>query len=166
MKITPLEIRSYPLRKSLFGGLRAREVEGLKELAAGAIEDANRVIMRLEDRLRDTESRLAEHMANESLLKEAITTTQKMTGDIKAGAKKEAELIMAEARLRAEEIIRQAQSRATQIVDEIHRLRRQRAEFESSIRAIVDYHSTQLLIDEEESRKADNDSEKVKFLPK
>ncbi|HLC18333.1 MAG TPA: DivIVA domain-containing protein [Thermodesulfobacteriota bacterium] len=165
MKITPLEIRGFSFKKSI-GGYNQREVDRLKEQAAEALEEANRTIMLLEERLKDTGTRLNEHIKNENLLKEAITTTHKMAGDIKEGAKKEAELTLAEAKMRAEDIIRQAQSRATKFSDEIHRLKKQRAEIESSIKAVLDYHSTKLLIEEEESQRADTEAEKIKYLLK
>jgi len=141
MKITPIEIEGYALRKKAFG-YDPREVESLKERAASALEESNRERTRLEEKVRELEGRLSEHLANETLLKEAITTTQKMTMDIKENAKKEAELIIAESQVRGDDIIRQAQTRAGDISDEILHLKKQRAEFEASLKALLYYHTT------------------------
>lgn len=165
MRITPLEIRDMVFKKTALGGYDRREVESFRETMAEALEEAKREITRLEEKVRDLEEKLAEHVANESLLKETITTTQRMSGDIKENARKEAELIIAEARMRADEIVKQAQTRVTEINGEIMRLKAQRAEFESSLKAILDYHSAKLLIEEEEAERADAEAEKVKFFP-
>jgi len=164
MKITPIEIKEYSFRKKTFG-YDPREVEALKERVATALEEANSEKSRLEAQVRDMEEKLAGHLKNESLLKEAITSTQKMTMDIKDNARKEAELVIAEAQVRGDDIIRQAQSRATEINEEILRLKKQRAEFESSLKALIYYHTTQILIEEEESTKATEEANKIKYMP-
>ncbi len=164
MKITPIEIKGYAFRKKAIG-YDPREVESLKERAAATLEEANRERGRLEEKVRELEQRLSEHLKNESLLKDAITTTQKMTMDIKENARKEGELIIAEAKVRGDDIIRQAQSRASNISDDILRLKKQRAEFESSLKALLYYHTTQILIEEEESAKADTEADKIKYMP-
>ena len=165
MKITALEIRSHQIKKSI-RGYDVRETDSILEMAADAIEEATREINRLEDRLKETSDSLAEHMANESILKETITSAQRMVEDLKNNARKEAELIIAEARMQADEIVRQAHTRASQVQDEIHRLKKQRIELESKIKALIDYHSTTLLMEEEEARHADEESEKLKFFSK
>lgn len=165
MKLTPMEIRSHHLGRGL-RGYDVKEVESLREMAADALETANREVMRLEEKVRGMEEDLSEHVRNEKMLKEAITTAQKMVSDIKDNARKEAELIVAEARMRGEEIVRQAQDRADDLKDEIRRLRQQRSELNTSIKAIIDYHASTLLLEEEESQRADGEAEKLKFLPK
>lgn len=163
MKITPLEIKNHTLKRSFLGYDR-REAEALREVAAEALEESNRERTRLEERLKDTETRLSEHMQNESVLRDSITTAQRMVDDIKVNARKEAELIAAEARIQADGIVRQAQTRARELREDILRLRQQRIEMETSIRALIDYHSTKLLFEEDEAKKSDEDAEKVKFI--
>lgn len=165
MKVTPLEIKSHGLKKS-FKGYDVKEVEELRDLAADALEEAARDIMTLQEKLKDSTERCREYAANENILRETITTAQKMVEDLKTNARKEAELQIAEARLQAEEIVRQAQSRASQVQDDIYRLRKQRKELEASIKAIIEYHSSVLLTEEEEARRADGESEKLKFFTK
>jgi len=165
LRITPIEIKGYALRKKTLG-YDPREVESLKDLAAGALEETNREKSYLEEKIRDLKEKLAEHQKNESLLKEAITTTQKMTMDIKENAQKEAELIIAEAKIRGEDIIRQSQTRSSEIAREILDLRKQRAEFEASLSALLDYHTTKILMSQEDSAKADTEANKIKYLTK
>lgn len=165
MKITPMEIKNYGFKKSV-RGYDAREVEVFKELVAETAEEANREIMRLEERVKDLERRLREHKENEKNLKETLTTAQKMVEGLKENAQKEAELVLAEANLLGEEIVRQAQTRATQLREDILRLKQRRIEMQTAIKALVDYHSTTLLMEEEDSKKADEQCEKISYLPK
>lgn len=165
MKITPLEVRGNQLKKSL-RGYDAREVDDLREQAADALEESAKEIITLTERLRDAHERLNEHISNERVLKETLTTAQRMVEDLKINARKESELLIAEARMQAEDIVRQAQGRAQEIRDEIFRLRQQRLEIESSIKAVITYHSSKLVMEEDESRRADSESEKLKFFPK
>ncbi|MBI4949304.1 MAG: DivIVA domain-containing protein [Deltaproteobacteria bacterium] len=165
MKITPLEVKGTQLKKSL-RGYDTREVDELRGQAADALEESAKEIITLTERLRDAHERLNEHISNERVLKETLTTAQRMVEDLKINARKESELLIAEARLQAEDIVRQAQGRAQEIRDEIFRLRQQRLEIESSIKAVISYHSSKLVMEEDESRRADSESEKLKFFPK
>jgi len=165
MKVTPLEIRSHGLRKS-FKGYDVKGVEELREMAADALEEAAREIMALQEKLRESSERNLKYAANEEILRETITTAQRMVDDLKTNARKEAELVIAEARLQAEEILRQAQSRASQAQEDIYRLRKQRKELEASIKAVLDYHSSVFLTEEEEARRADEETDKLKYLAK
>ena len=165
MKVTPLEIRSHGIKKS-FKGYAVKEVEDLRDMAAEALEEAAKDIMTLQEKLRDVSERNREYAANENILRETITTAQRMVDDLKTNARKEAELVITEARLQAEEIVRLAQSRASQVQDDIYRLRKQRKELEASIKAVLDYHSSVFLTEEEEARKADEETDKLKYFSK
>ncbi|MEK7678662.1 MAG: DivIVA domain-containing protein [Deltaproteobacteria bacterium] len=165
MKLMPMEIKSHALKKAFFG-YDMREVEALKDLASEALEDALKQISALEDRYNDTVKKLSEHLENERLLKEAITTAQRMVEELKGNARKEAELLITEARLQAEEIVRQAHHRAKEIQGDIFRLKKQRIEMETTLKALLDYHSQRLVLEEDHSRKADEDAGKLAFLPK
>lgn len=165
MKLTPLEIRNHELKKSM-RGYDVRDVELLRELAADALEDAAKEIMRLDEKCRTMEARLAELVGNETILKDAITSAQRMAQDMKNNARKEAELIVAEAKLQGEEIVHNAQLHATRLQDEIYRLRQQRIELQNSIKAVIDYHTTTLLLEEDEAKVLEEDVDKLRFLPK
>lgn len=165
MKMTPLDIRGQQFKKS-FRGYDVHEVEALRELSAESLEEALERISELEEKLNRTTLKLAEHEERETILKETITTAQKMVEDIKNNARKEAELIIAEARQQSEDITRQAQARTIQLQEEIMNLKKQRIELETNLKAVLDYHSNILLLGEDEARKADSDAEKLKFLKK
>ena len=165
MKTTSMDIRSQSLKKAVRGYDR-RDVEAMRDLAADAIEDYARENTVLEEKLKDTMSRLQEHMENEAILKNTITSAQKMVDDLKANARKESELIVAEARGQADSIVKQAHDRAAELQDEIYRLKKQRIELETSLKALLSYHSSTLIMEEDDSKKSDIDSEKLKFFKK
>jgi len=165
MKITPMDIRAHELKRS-FRGYDTHGVDALKEICAEALEDAASTIMNLEERLKRASGRLEDHMANETTLKDAITTAQKMVEDFKGNARKEAELIVAEASVQADNIVRQAHTRAAGLQEEIYRLKKRRIEIETAVKAVIEYHSNTLVLNEEDAKKADAEAEKVKFLRK
>ncbi len=165
MTLMPMEIKSHALKKAFFG-YDMREVEVLKDLASEALEEALKRIGALEDRCNDTVRKLSEHLENERLLKEAITTAQRMVEELKGNARKEAELLVTEARIQAEEIVRQAHHRAKEIQEDIFRLKKQRIEMETALKSLIDYHSQRLVLEEDHSRKSDEDADSLAFLPR
>lgn len=161
MKITPMDIRGHQFKKKM-RGCDPRDVEALKDLAAEALEDAGRDIASLEERLKDALTRLDALLGNEAILRETLTTAQRMVEELKGSARKEAELIIAEAKLQGEGIVRPAQTRLQQLQEEIFRLKKQRKELETSIKAVIDYHSSTLMLEGEEAKKADEAADKVR----
>src|SRR3972149_4661418 len=91
-------------------------------------------LKRAQSKLTDMTAKLMEHEEREKILRETITTAQKMVEDLKNNAKKEAELIISEARIQADELIKKAHERVVKIQDEIYKLKKQRMEIQSSIR--------------------------------
>ena len=164
MKITPIEITEQIFR-SKFLGYDPIEVDAMRELVAQALEEAAKNISDLEDEVKQMSRRLMEHEQREAMLKDTITTAQMMVDDLKNNARKEAEIIIAESRLQADEVSKQAQKRVLDIQGEIRQLKKQRIEFETSLKALLEYHSSVLLLDATESEKADAESEKLKMFP-
>jgi cell division initiation protein len=80
-----------------------------------------------------------------------LVSVQRITEEMKNNARKEGELIIEEAKLNARKILEAAQTQALQIEGEINQLKRQRAEFEASLRATVEMHWRLLESTEEES---------------
>ncbi len=163
MKITPMDIREQTFKKELLGYNKI-EIHAFKELAAGTLEELTRQNYFQEEQLRNMERKLSSHEARESLLKEAITSAQKMGEDLKDNAKKEAELLVLESKIHSEELIKDAHGRVSQIQTEIYQLKKQRTEIQVSIRAVLDYHSNLLFSEEAESQRNDEGDDKLKFM--
>ncbi len=163
MKLTPMDIREHLFKKKPMG-YSVSEVNAFKELAAATLEEAIKQVNRLEEQVRDLERRLSSHEAREEILKEAITSAQKMGGDLKETARKEAELIISDANIQAEELTRNAHKRVVHIQSEIYELKKQRLEIQNSIKSILEYHGNLLTLEENESEKGDEADDKLKFI--
>ncbi len=165
MHLTPMDIREQKFTKGLRGYDR-EEVDSFMELTAEALEGTIRKATLMEEKLKKMARALSEHEERETLLKEAITTAQSMSGAMKVNATKEAELIVSEARVKADALVKEGHQRVAAIQDEIHNLKKQRLELQTAFKSILDYHSNLLIMEGEESQKRDAEDEKFRFLQK
>jgi cell division initiation protein len=60
---------------------------------------------------------------------------------MKAAAKKEAEIVLADAEHQAEKIVQGAHHKLVQVIEDINELKRQRVQFESQVRAVIASHA-------------------------
>jgi cell division initiation protein len=139
MKITPLDIRQKRFTSS-FRGFTRREVEAFLELVAAEFEEVVKENINVKEELRRLQSRLDQHHERERTLQETMVTAQRISEDMKAAAKKEAEIILADAEHQAEKIVHGAHQKLVQVIEDINELKRQRVQFESQVRAIIDAH--------------------------
>lgn len=139
MKITPLDIRQKRFENA-FRGFAPREVEAFLELVAGEFEEIVKENIALKEELRRTQARLEIHAERERTLQETMVTAQRISEDIKEAAKKEAEIRLAEAAHQAEKIVQNAHAKLIQVVEDINELKRQKLQFESQVRSVVDSH--------------------------
>jgi len=140
MKITPLDIRQKRF-ESTFRGFSQREVEAYLELLASEFEEVVRENIGLKEEIKRTQSKLETHLERERTLQETMITAQRIREDLQGAARKEADIIVAEAEHQAEKIVHGAHQKLVQVVADISELKRQRTQFESQVRSIVDAHS-------------------------
>jgi cell division initiation protein len=139
MKITALDIRQKQFRTRL-RGYDPREVEAFLELLASEFEEVVKENIAHKEELRRKQQRIDEYREREKTLQETMVTAQRISEDVKAAAKKEAELIIGDSELQAEKIVADAHRRLVQIVDDINELKRQRVQFESHLKGLIDGH--------------------------
>lgn len=137
--ITPIDIQQHQFKSRLLGYEKAG-VDHFLELVAEELERLNRQNQELKEELARTRSSLEEMRSRELTLKETLLTTQRVTDDLKANARKEAEIMIAEAELRGEKIVRAAEERRIQLISAIQELKRQKISFEIGLRAVVESH--------------------------
>ncbi|HVP68904.1 MAG TPA: DivIVA domain-containing protein [Anaeromyxobacteraceae bacterium] len=140
MRITPLDVQQKRFRRALRGYDR-EEVEAFLSLVATAFEDLVKENMSLREDGQRKDETIAEHRSRERALQETLVTAQKASEEIREAARKEAEIALSEAELQGEKIVQGAHQRFLRIVDDIHELKRQRLQFESSLRSLVESHS-------------------------
>ena len=166
MKITPLDIRQKRFESALRGFSR-REVEAFLELVAGEFEEVVKENISLTEELKRTQARLETHLERERTLQETMVTAQRISEDLKAAAKKEAEIILAEAEHQAEKIVQNAHMKLVQVVEDINELKRQRVQFESQVKSVIDAHAKLLdtfASSEAERERLDPVGDNVAFL--
>lgn len=139
MSITPIDIQQHRFKTRPFGYDKAG-VDYFLEQVADELERFHLEVQKLKEELSHTRSALDEMKEREVTLKEALLTTQRMTDELKANARKEADIVIAEAELQGERIVQNALDRQGQLLSEIQELRRQKVSFESGLRAVVESH--------------------------
>jgi cell division initiation protein len=122
MRYTPVELRHVKIGRSAFGGYRKLETEKLIEDIADSFEEVWRDRGELADKLEDVEKVLAEVKQRESLLSSTLVAAEKASAEIRAAAKREAEVIIAEAHHEARSVTRVAQSERERMFAEVRRV--------------------------------------------
>ncbi len=159
MNITPLDITQKQFRK-VFRGLDPEEVEAFLGLVAVEFEALVKDAMALrEDNHRKAEE-IVEYKGRERALQETLVTAQKASEEIRESARKEAEITISDAELQAEKIVQAAHARFLRIVDDINELKRQRIQFETNVRTLVESHVKLLEAFREPARE-----EAVQYIP-
>ena len=139
MELSPLEITQREFARR-FRGLDPEEVQTFLEQIA---EEMTRLVQQTTDQaaqIQRLEAQVRVHTEREDSLRNTLVTAQKMTEDIKAGAKREAELIVREGELNAERLLEQAHRKLAQVQAEIAELVRQRDLFGSKLRGLLKSH--------------------------
>jgi cell division initiation protein len=139
MKITPLDIQQQQFRVR-FRGFDMVEVDNFLDLAANEFEELLRENNRLKEEDRQKAEKIQQLERSERDLHNALISAQQICEEMKNQARKEGELIIEEAKGNARKILQTAQGQAMQIETEITRLQRQRAEFEASLKSILEMH--------------------------
>jgi cell division initiation protein len=159
MKITPLEVRQRSFESS-FRGFERSEVESFLQMVSAEFEELVKESNRLREELRRCQLQLEGYRDRERTLQDTMITAQRMTEELKVGARKEADIILAEAEHEAEKIVQSAHQKLVQVVEDINELKRQRVQFESQLRGVIDGH-LKLLETFRQSTFADSDWERI-----
>src|SRR6476660_4379133 len=122
MRYTPVELRHVKISRSTFGGYRKLETEKLLEDIADSFEEVWRDRGELTDKLEDVEKILGEVKQRESLLSSTLVAAEKASDELRAAAKREAEVIVAEAHQEARSVTRAAQGERERLFAEVRRV--------------------------------------------
>jgi len=149
-----------------FRGYCRMEVDQLLQEAAEAVGALSEDKKELHRRIADLETGLAEHKQREETLRDTLVTTQRMIDDLKANARREAQIIIDEAQAKAEAILNRAHLRLAQIHEDIAELKRQRTQFEVKLRSLLDAHLRMLEMENQEQEQLEALESKLKFFKK
>lgn len=159
MNITPLDITQKQFRRVL-RGLDPEEVEGFLSLVAAEFEALVKDVVSLREDARRKAEEIAEFRSRERALQETLVAAQRASEEIREAARKEAEITLSDAELQAEKIVQGAHARFLRIVDDINELKRQRVQFETGVRTLVESHVKLLDMFHEPGRE-----QPVEYLP-
>jgi cell division initiation protein len=122
MRYSPVELRHVKIGRTLFGGYSRSETDKLLEDVVASFEEVWRERGELGDKLEDVERVLAEVKQRESLLASTLVAAEKASDELRAAAKREAEVIVAEAHHEARSVTRAAQGERERLFAEVRRV--------------------------------------------
>jgi cell division initiation protein len=126
MRITPHDIRQQQFSSKLLKGYDPHEVDTFLDDVAEDYESVLKETALLREQMVAIEERSRGVGEREKSLQETLVTTQRLAEEMKAAARREAELIVREAELRAEKVLEAVRGEEARIRTEIHALRRMR----------------------------------------
>jgi len=129
MPLTPLEIQKMRFAQRM-RGFDTSEVESFLSLLAEELTGRLAEIEKLERENRYFRQRLEEGQQREHQLQQTLLRAQKVSDEILANARREAELTVKEAEMAADKIVQQAIEQTTRIEGRIAELRTSRRELQ------------------------------------
>ena len=148
MNITPLDIQQQQFKGKMLGGLDPNDVDSFLQMVASEMESLLRENSDLKEQVRKFSQQLEEFSQREVTLRETMLAAQKVTEEMKANAQKEAHLIVSEAELKGERIVAEAENSLLQLNNQIYELKRQKLQFETNLKSLVEAHLKMLSFEE------------------
>lgn len=135
--LTPLEIQKQTFARVL-KGYNADEVRAYLHLIAEEIERLIKDVDRLSRENAHLREDLDDHSERERILKDTLLSAQKVSEEVKANARKEAELIVKDAELLSERLVGHAMTRVGDLERTIQDLKIERRDVRNKLRAMLD----------------------------
>ena len=149
MRISPLDIQQQQFKGKLFGGLDQEDVDAFLQTISQEMENLSRENADMKEQIRRNADSLAEFSSREVQLRDTILAAQKITEEMKANAQKEATLLITEAELKGERILADAEKNLIELKGQIQELRRQKLQFETALKSLLETHSKMLSLNDE-----------------
>lgn len=147
--LTPLEIQKQTFSRAI-KGYHADEVRAYLHLVAEEIERLLKDVDRLGRENAMLREELDDHSQRERILKDTLLSAQKVSEDVRANARKEAELIVKDAELLSDRLVAQAQSRVADLERAIQDLKMERRAARNKLQTMLDTTQQLLMLDVEQ----------------
>lgn len=147
--LTPLEIQKQTFSRVL-KGYSVDEVRAYLHLVAEEIERLLKDVDRLSRENGMLREELDDHNQRERILKDTLLSAQKVSEDVRANARKEAELIVKDAELLSDRLVGQAQSRVADLERSIQDLKMERRAARNKLQTMLDTTQQLLMLDVEQ----------------
>jgi cell division initiation protein len=149
VNISPLDVQQQQFKGKMFGGLDPEDVDAFLQLVAGELEDLIRENTELKEQARRVAADMEEMKEKEGTLRETMLAAQRITEEMKASSQKEATILISEADLKAESILADANRKLADLKSEIQDLRREKIQFETALKSLLDTHYKMLSLNDE-----------------
>jgi cell division initiation protein len=136
MRLTPLDIREQQFRR-VMRGLDPDEVQQFLATVASEFETLVASSNELRQRVVDLEEKVGEYRSMEKALRDTLLTAEKVMGDAKESAQREAALILREAELAAERTRGRVTGEMQRLQDELAGLRRLKDAYVARVRWLL-----------------------------
>ncbi len=147
--LTPLEIQKQTFSRAI-KGYTVDEVRAYLHLVAEEIERLLKEVDRTSRENAMLREELEGHTERERILKDTLLSAQKVSEDVKANARKEAELIVKDAELLSDRLMAQAQSRVADLERAIQELKMERRAARNKLQTMLDTTQQLLMLDVEQ----------------
>jgi cell division initiation protein len=138
MRITPLDVRQQQFTVRMFRGFDVQEVDAFLQDIAEDYETALKDNALLKEQLAAHEERARSFAGLEKTLQDTLVTTQRMTEELRANARREAQLIVDEAQLGGEKLLDEARAEEAKIRAEVANLKRVHRQLAESVRSAIE----------------------------
>lgn len=136
MRISALDIRQQQFSRRL-RGLDAHEVEAFLEDVAEDYESVVKENALLKEQLAVLEERSRNITEHERTLQDTLVTTHRLTEEMKAAAKREAEMLVRDAEMRVDKALEEARAEEARIKQELTALKRLRHQLVEELRGTI-----------------------------
>lgn len=140
MRITPVDIRQQQFSARMFRGYDVQEVDAFLEDVAEDYEQLVKENALLKEQLAALEERMRGVEERERTLQEVLVTTQRVTEEMKEGAKRDAQLVLREAEIEREKLLEAARTEEAKIKNEVLALQRVRRQLFEGLRATIEMY--------------------------
>jgi len=149
VNISPLDIQQQQFKGKMFGGLDPEDVDAFLQLVVGELEDLIRENTELKEQARRVAADMEEMKEKEVTLRDTMLAAQRITEEMKANSQKEATLLISEAELKADTILADANRKLADLNGQIQDLRREKMQFETALKSLLDTHYKMLSLNDE-----------------
>ena len=154
MRITPLDIQKHRFRTKL-RGYDPEEVRAFLVSFAEQYEMVVRENNQFREQVALLREQVREHEDRERILKDTLLTAQSAANDVRASARREAEILVKEAEFKAEKMMEVARDRIGRYEGRLLELKALRRELVEKVRSMLVKQSS-VLADWEEAESSDN----------
>ncbi len=149
MNISPIDIQQQQFKGKMFGGLDPEDVDAFLQLVAGELEDLIRENTELKEQARRVAADMEQMKEKEVTLRETMLAAQRITEEMKSSSQKEATILISEADLKADTILADANRKLADLKSQIQDLRREKIQFETALKSLLDTHYKMLTLNDE-----------------